>query len=167
MRFKQYLTELTNIETGQAIQAHEPTGEASVALTNPKVRMEINYRLVNELYEPFLSPEAGIQRIRKVLHRYSLDLPALYDADPEGDEIVIAVDQFGDPLGDDVFSVTNWDAYNKTPDDDDEDGKKDTQYSVYILYYLTDEGHYEFYAEVGDDNRMEELTSDEGEIEEE
>jgi hypothetical protein len=49
-----------------------------------------------------------------------------------------------------VFSVT-WDAYNTTPDDDDEDGKKDTQYSVYILYYLTDEGHYEFYAEVGDD----------------
>ena len=118
MRFKQYLTELNNIENGQAIQAHEPTGEASLALTNPKVRMEINYRLVNELYEPFLSPEAGIQRIRKVLHRYSLDLPALYDADPEGDEIVIEVDQFGDPLGDNVFSVTNWDAYNKTPDGD-------------------------------------------------
>jgi hypothetical protein len=166
MRFKQYLTELTNIETGQAIQAHEPTGEGSIAITNPKIRMEINYRLVNELYEPFLSPEAGIQKIRKVLHRHGLDLPALYDANPEGDEIVIEVDQFGDPLGDNVFSVTNWDAYNTTPDDDDEDGKKDIQYSVYVLYYLTDEGHYEFYAEVGDENRMEELTSDE-EIDEE
>ena len=115
MRFKQYLTELTNIENGQAIQAHEPTGEGSIAITNPKIRMEINYRLVNELYTPFLSPEGGIQAIRKVLHRFGFDMPALYDADPEGDEIVFELDQFG--LG---------------------------QYetNIYILYYLTDEGHY-------------------------
>ena len=140
MRFKQYMAELTNIENGQAIQAHEPTGEGSIAITNPKIRMEINYRLVNELYEPFLSPEAGIQKIRKVLHRHGLDLPALYDADPEGDEIIFELDQFG---------------------------LEGLESNLYILYYLTDEGHYEFYAEVGDENRMEELTSDEGEIEEE
>lgn len=140
MRFKQYLTELTNIENGQAIQAHEPTGEGSIAITNPKIRMEINYRLVNELYEPFLSPEAGIQKIRKVLHRFGFDMPALYDADPEGDEIIFELDQFG---------LEGLDS------------------NLYILYYLTDEGHYEFYAEVGDDDRMEELTSDEGETEEE
>jgi hypothetical protein len=139
MRFKQYLTELTNIETGQAIQAHEPTGEGSIAITNPKIRMEINYRLVNELYEPFLSPEAGIQKIRKVLHRFSFDMPALYDANPEGDEIIFELDQFG---------------------------LEGLESNLYILYYLTDEGHYEFYAEVGDENRMEELTSDE-EIDEE
>ena len=139
MRFKQYLTELTNIENGQAIQAHEPTGEGSIAITNPKIRMELNYRLVNELYEPFLSPEAGIQKIRKVLHRFGFDMPALYDADPEGDEIIFELDQFG---------------------------LEGLESNLYILYYLTDEGHYEFYAEVGDENRMEELTSDE-EIDEE
>jgi hypothetical protein len=139
MRFKQYLTELTNIENGQAIQAHEPTGEGSIAITNPKIRMEINYRLVNELYEPFLSPEAGIQKIRKVLHRFGFDMPALYDAEPEGDEIIFELDQFG---------------------------LEGLESNLYILYYLTDEGHYEFYAEVGDENRMEELTSDE-EIDEE
>lgn len=139
MRFKQYLTELTNIENGQAIKAHEPTGEGSIAITNPKIRMEINYRLVNELYEPFLSPEAGIQKIRKVLHRFGFDMPALYDAEPEGDEIIFELDQFG---------------------------LEGLESNLYILYYLTDEGHYEFYAEVGDENRMEELTSDE-EIDEE
>lgn len=140
MRFKQYLAELTNIETGQAIIAHEPTGESSVSIDNPRTRMEINYRLMNELNEPFLSPQSGIQRIRKVLHRHSFDLPALYDADPEGDELAIEIDQFG--------------------------VKNSLQFSVYILYYLTDEGHYEFYAEVGDDERMQELLSDEGEDEE-
>jgi len=140
MRFKQYLQELDNIEVSQAEKAHEPTGEGSSADLNPKVRMEVNFRLVNELYQPFLSPEGGIQAIRKVLHRYGFDLPALYDADPEGDEIVFEIDQFG---------------------------LEELESNIYILYYLTDEGHYEFYAEIGDENRMKELTSDEGELEEE
>ena len=135
MRFKEYLQELnlSGVEDGQAEKAHEPTGEASSQITNPKIRMEINYRLTNELYGAFLSPEGGIQSIRKVLHRYGFDMPALYDADPEGDEIAFEIEQFGqDNL------ATN----------------------IYILYYLTDEGHYEFFAEVGDDARMDELMTE-------
>ena len=134
MRFKKYLEELTSIEAGQAIEAHEPTGEGKTSVDNPKIRMEVNYRLVNELYSPFLSPEGGIQAIRKVLHRFGFDMPALYDADPEGDEIIFELDQYGI-------------------------GEYET--NIYILYYLTDEGHYEFYAEIGDDERMDELMSDE------
>lgn len=135
MRFKEYLQELnlSGVEDAQAEKAHEPTGEASSQITNPKIRMEINYRLTNELYGAFLSPEGGIQAIRKVLHRYGFDMPALYDADPEGDEIAFEIEQFGqDNL------ATN----------------------IYILYYLTDEGHYEFFAEVGDDARMDELMTE-------
>jgi hypothetical protein len=141
MRFKQYLSEmeLAGIEPSQAEDAHEPTGEGKTSVDNPKIRMEANYRLTNELYTPFLSPEGGIQAIRKVLHRFGFDMPALYDADPEGDEIVFELDQYG--IG-------------------------DYETNIYILYYLTDEGHYEFYAEIGDDERMEELMSDE-EIDEE
>ena len=133
MRFKQFVEELTSIETGQAIDAHEPTGEGSSAIDNPKIRMEINYRLTNELYEPFLSPEGGIQAIRKVLHRFGFDMPALYDANPEGDEIVFEIEQFG---------------------------QQNLSTNIYILYYLTDEGSYEFFAEVGDDARMDELMSE-------
>jgi hypothetical protein len=136
MRFKQFLSEmeLAGIEPSQAEDAHEPTGEGKTSVDNPKVRMEMNYRLVNELYTPFLSPEGGIQAIRKVLHRFGFDMPALYDADSEGDEIVFELNQYG--LG-------------------------EYETNIYILYYLTDEGHYEFYAEIGDDERMEELLSDE------
>ena len=97
-------------------------------------RLFRRYRKVNELYSPFLSPEGGIQAIRKVLHRFGFDMPALYDADPEGDEIIFELDQYGI-------------------------GEYET--NLYILYYLTDEGHYEFYAEIGDDERMDELMSDE------
>ena len=135
MRFREYLQELdlSAIEDSQAEDAHEPTGEASSQITNPRIRMEINYRLTNELYEPYLSPEGGIQAIRKVLHRYGFDMPALYDADPEGDEIVFEVDQFG---------------------------QENLSTNLYILYYLTDEGHYEFFAEVGDNARMDELMAE-------
>ena len=135
MRFREYLQELdlSAVEDSQAEEAHEPTGEASSQITNPRIRMEINYRLTNELYQPFLSPEGGIQAIRKVLHRYGFDMPALYDADPEGDEIVFEVDQFG---------------------------QENLSTNLYILYYLTDEGHYEFFAEVGDDARMDELMAE-------
>jgi hypothetical protein len=139
MKFKQFMEELTSIESGQAIEAHEPTGEGSSAIDNPKIRMEINYRLTNELYSSFLSPEGGIQAIRKVLHRFGFDMPALYDANPEGDEIVFDIEQFG---------------------------QENLATNIYILYYLTDEGHYEFFAEVGDDARMDELLSD-GEEEDE
>jgi hypothetical protein len=140
MRFKQFVEELTSIESGQAIEAHEPTGEGSSAIDNPKIRMEINYRLTNELYSNFLSPEGGIQAIRKVLHRYGFDMPALYEADPEGDELVIELNQFG---------------------------QEDLSSNLYILYYLTDEGHYEFFAEVGNDERMDELMDEGGEDNEE
>jgi len=142
MRFKQFLSEmeLAGIEPSQAEEAHEPTGEGKTSVDNPKVRMEMNYRLVNELYTPFLSPEGGIQAIRKVLHRFGFDMPALYDADSEGDEIIFELNQYG--LG-------------------------EYETNIYILYYLTDEGHYEFYAEIGDDERMEELLSDEALDEEE
>jgi hypothetical protein len=135
MRFKEYLQELNldAIDDSQAEDAHEPSGEASSQITNPRIRMEINYRFTNELYQPFLSPEGGIQAIRKVLHRYGFDMPALYDADPEGDEIVFEVDQFG---------------------------QENLSTNLYILYYLTDEGHYEFFAEVGDDARMDELMAE-------
>jgi hypothetical protein len=142
MGFKEYLKELEipEIEKSQAEKAHEPTGEGSSKIDNPIIRMEMNYRLMNELYQPFLSPEGGIQAIRKVLHRYGFDLPALYDADPEGDEFVIDIDQYG---------------------------QENLSTNLYVLYYLTDEGHYEFYAEVGNDARIEELLSDEEEDEEE
>jgi len=133
MRFKQFVENLTSIETGQAIEAHEPNGEESVSILNSNLRAEINYRLTNELNDIILSADQGIQKIRKVLHRYSFDLPSLYEPDREGDELVIELTQFG---------------------------LSELETNIYILYYLGDAGNYEFYAEIGDDDRMEELIAD-------
>jgi hypothetical protein len=118
---------------GQAIDAHEPSGEDSISALNPNLITEINFRLRNELDDILLTADQGIQKIRKTLHRYGFDLPAIYEADREGDELVIELNQFG---FDDIES------------------------NIYILYYMTDRGVYDFYAEVGDDKRMDELLSD-------
>ena len=122
MRFSQFLTEM-----GQVVSAEEP-GE------NLILKSEVNSHLENELNGMITSPEVGIQKIRKVLFRYGLDLSALYDIAEEGDEFAIEVD-------DGLF--------------------------LYVLYYLTDEGNYDFYAEVTDWNGVDELMSDEEDLEEE
>ena len=121
MRFKQYLTELVS---GQM----ENNWHSEVLETE-----SINQRLDTALSQNFLSPESAIQVIRKVLHFYGLDMPALYGANPEGDEIVLEIGKFG---------------------------QLDMSTNIYILYYLTDDGHYEFFAEIGDEARMNELMSD-------
>jgi hypothetical protein len=126
-------TGLANIEVGQAIDAHEPSGEDSVSVLNPNVVTEVNFRLRNELDDIILNADQGIQKIRKTLHRYGFDLPAVYEADREGDEIVIELNQFG---------------------------FEELDCNIYILYYMNDRGVYDFYAEIGDDEKMDELLSD-------
>jgi hypothetical protein len=133
MNFKQYLAEL-NSEMGQMIKVTD-----SVDITDPEIRDKINQRLNHELTDLILSPESGIQRIRKVLMSYGLDMPALYDAESEGDELVL-----------DVESTSG-----------------DEQFYLYLIYYLADDGRYDFYAELTDDEGLNDIMSDEEEDEEE
>jgi len=119
----------------QTIVAQGP--DVPISITDEKVRDGINRHLDNELDDTILSPESGIQKIRKVLARFGVDMPALYGTDPEGDEIVIDLEEV--------------------------DGK----YYLYLIYALTDDGRYEFYAEIVDEEGLEEIESDEEEDEEE
>ena len=123
MKFKEYLNEMDDVTPGEV--APSPT------MVDDKTIDQVNFCLDTDLDKPFLSPESGIQAIRKVLSRFEIDLPALYGANSEGDEIVMQ-------LSNDV-AMTN----------------------IYILYYLTDDNHYEFYAEIGDEETMNDLMSDE------
>ena len=122
MRFSKFLVEMDQVIPAQ--QSSE----------NPIVNSEINSQLSVELDGIITSPNLGIQKIRKVLFRYGLDLPALYEILEEGDEFAIELDG-------ELF--------------------------LYVLYYLTDEGNYDFYAEVTDWNGVDELMSDEEDLEEE
>ena len=116
----------------QTIIAQGPN--VSLTLTDEKLRELVNYHLNNELDEPVLSPESGIQKIRKVLARFRIEIPALYDSDPEGDEVIIDLEE---------------------------------NYHLYFIYYLTEDDFYEFYAEIVNDEELDEIISDEEEDEEE
>jgi hypothetical protein len=133
MNFKQYLAELDS-QVNQIIKATD-----SVSLTDPEIREKINQTLNHELTDLILSPESGVQRVRKVLKSFGLDMPALYDAEPEGEELVLDIESF--------------------------DG--DEQFYLYLIYYLADDGRYDFYAELTDAEGIEEIMSDDEEDEEE
>lgn len=149
MSFKKFLNEFYNIETGQAFDAHEPNPSQSSSIMNPEVLSKINVQLMTEFNERTLSPQSGIQKIRKVLHSYALDFPVSYEVDSEGDEFIIEVTQFGK-------------AYGPTPFSTDMTHDAENVVFLYVLYYLTDDGYYEFYAEISPDiDRMEELQDSE------
>ena len=73
MSFKNFLKEFYNIENGQAFKAHEPDNSHSLSILNPEIVSKINVQLRIELNEKTLSPQTGIQKIRKVLHTFALD----------------------------------------------------------------------------------------------
>ncbi len=123
MRFSQYLKA---IDTQPEVELVEMADDSSV--------VEVNRILETEMDKPFTTPQSGILAVRKVLQYFSMGIPALYDLNIEGDEVVLDLDN---------------------------------GLSIYIIYGPTDEGYYEFYAEVGDEETMNELMSDEGEDEEE
>jgi hypothetical protein len=112
--------------------------ELAMPVTSPDLDLAVtgavNHDLDMELDDIILSPEIGFYKIRKVLHRYGFDLPALYDIEEEGDESVF----------------------------DLHDGSL-----LYVLYYLTDDGNYDFYAKLTDEAGVEEMLSKDEGLEEE
>jgi len=102
----------------------------------------INHSLLVKLGQFFMSPEAGIQEIRKVLFQLGYDMPAIYDLDTEGDEFVLEINEL----------------------DENEESER---LNLYVIYYLTDDDVYEFFAEVVDDATLDEIIADEEDEEEE
>jgi hypothetical protein len=119
----------------QTIIAQGPNTDIDITIEN--IREGINRQLDNELDDTILSPESGIQKIRKVLARFGVDMPALYGTDPEGDEVVVDLTE-------------------------DENTEK---YYLYFIYVLSDDNRYDFYAEIVDEAGLDEIESDEEEDE--
>lgn len=157
MSFKKYLTELANIQVGQAAVAHEPSDEASSHVLSPRIFTEINHRLIVELNDIILSPEQGIQKVRKVMHRFALDMPVLYDLDPMGDEYIIELKQFGQAHGATIYGdyTMGTEVINMDPDA-----------YLYFIYYLTDDGRYDFHSEMIRKDDIDEILSDDEDDEE-
>lgn len=146
MRFIKFLNESTDylsVDDEQAEVKHDSprmheVESNSTSIVSPKVRAEINISLANEFNgilfnDKIYTPNSGFQKIRKVLHRYGLDVPVLYNLDPDGDEITFELDQFG--------------------------AGKTNNYQLYVIYYMTRSGGYDFHAEIVDDDELDEILS--------
>lgn len=130
MNFKEYLQELHNIDRAQARIAHEPTDRSDISIDNIIVKSTINSQLHSELHSsPIMNPHDGMQRVRKILHMYGFDLPALYFADHHGDEVDFELYQYG--------------RENPEPDA-----------FLYLIYVSTELGTYDFYAEIVDNEEL-------------
>lgn len=103
-------------------------------------RYEVNAALESELSDLVLTPQSGIQRIRKVLFRFRFDMPMILDLDQDGNEL--------------SYTLTTLD-------------NEVTAYSIYIIYGKDEEGYYEFYSEMVDNERLEAILSDEEDTEDE
>ena len=97
----------------------------------------INFMLLTELNSLILSPEAGIQKIRKVLYQFGLDIPALYEASRDGDEVIFDVSDF--------FT----------------DSEDSLVLYLYFIYYQTEDGNYDFHAELVEPDNLDDFLNDE------
>lgn len=113
----------------------ETAGE--MPAVDSSIIMNINRALEDSLSDNVLTPQTGFQRVRKTLFRYRLDMPAVFELNPDDDEMVLQIHDL------EMKSSTN----------------------LYVIYSRNEDGYFEFYAEVGDSERMQKLLSDEEEIE--
>ena len=93
-------------------------------------RDSINRDLAAGLENNFENPEDGFETIKAIFGNYGVGEIPLDQLNPEGDEIAVDVDTQDGPL------------------------------ILYVIYSLTDDDEYEFYAELTDDEGLEEIISD-------
>ena len=99
-------------------------------------RDSLNQDLADGLENNFQNPEEGFEVIKAIFGNYGVGEVPLDQLNPEGDEIALDVDT------------------------------QDGSLILYVIYSLTDNGDYEFYAELTDDEGLEEIMSEEDDEEE-
>jgi hypothetical protein len=133
MNFKEFLSE----SYGTFINKESDVSQDQV------IRLANQY-LQKELSGTFESPDQAFFKIRKILLRFFIELPPVYDLDEEGDELIFYLKEFQRTNNHNAI-----DAY------------------LYVLYYLTDDDRYDFYAEITDKENIEKFIEDGEELPEE
>lgn len=100
------------------------------------VRDKINYQLITELTDTVLSlPETIIQKLRQILYRNGFTLPEVNNLNTMGEELIIEIEQHEHRIHGEVLNGLY----------------------VYLIYYLMDDKSYDVFAEVIDENEVQEI----------
>jgi len=137
-KFKEYLSEEV---VPQAL-----SDKGFIGVEDESVRDNINSLLNGVTARPVVTPYISLERVRKVLSYYHIFLPAHQFMQGDCGNKVFNISQFGEKYGqtNDGKFVT----------------KSDSPYSLYFEYQMNDAGLYDIYAEVVDDDELEEILSD-------
>jgi hypothetical protein len=137
-KFKEYLSEEV---VPQAL-----SDKGFIGIEDESVRDNINSLLNGVTTRPVVTPYISLERVRKVLSYYHIYLPAHQFMQGDCGNKVFNISQFGEKFG-----MTN---------DGEVITKSDSPYSLYFEYQMNDSGLYDIYAEVVDDDELEEIMSD-------
>lgn len=100
------------------------------------VRDKINYQLITELTDTVLSlPETIIQKLRQILYRNGFTLPEVNNLNTMGEELIIEIEQHEHRIHGEVLNGLY----------------------VYLIYYLMDDKTYDVFAEIIDENEVQEI----------
>lgn len=141
MRFKEFISE----QGGYNVPV-VPISKDTVDITKPQTRGEINLNLAAELSRQFINPYAPWMAIGKVLSMYGINLPKVILADVEEGEEIVALDQFGGAWG------AKPDGTQTPPNERDL-----PDYYLYFNYGIGEEGFYEAFAVVVDENALNDI----------
>lgn len=137
-KFKEYLSE--------EVVPQSLSNKEFIGIEDESVRDNINSLLNGVTNRPVVTPYISLERVRKVLSYYHIFLPAHQFMQGDCGNKVFNISQFGEKYGqtNDGKFVT----------------KSDSPYSLYFEYQMNDSGLYDIYAEVVDDDELEEILSD-------
>lgn len=117
----------------------------------PAVRDNLNVLLNSITNNVYLTPYIALERVSKVLANYHVHLPKYTFSEGKHGYVAFEISQFGGKFGknNDGETVTN----------------PPTEYFVYFEYQYNDFGSFDIFCEVVDSEELEDLLSDEGEVE--
>lgn len=137
-KFNEYITEEI---TPQAL-----TDKEFVGVESESVRDNINSLLSGVTTKPVVTPYISLERIRKALAYYHIFIPAHQFMDGNSGNVIFNINQFGQKYG-----QTNSGEFVT---------KNDSPYSLYFEYQMNDSGLFDVFAEIVDDDDLEELIND-------
>jgi hypothetical protein len=137
-KFKEYINEEI---TPQAL-----TDKNFVGVENSSVRDNINSLLSGVTTKSVVTPYVSLERVRKALAYYHIFLPAHQFMEGNSGNVIFNISQFGEKYG-----QTNTGEFVS---------KSDSPYFLYFEYQMNDVGLFDVFAEVVDDDELEELLGD-------
>lgn len=140
LRFKEFVL-IEEDEDGEYGLAVAPISKETTSLSDTQTIDEINSNLNGGLDFPWLNPYGGWMRASKLLSMYGITLPKVIFKDMLDGEEIVPITQFGEKVGAGLCGMVNM-----VPEDN--------QFFFYYSYGINEDGMYDCFATVVDEEGL-------------